>query len=424
MWSIGLGAYLVAIFHRFSLGVAGIAASERLGISAAVLALFPVVQLAVYAAMQIPVGALLDRFGPKRMLLAGLTVMAVGQVGFSLATDVVVGLVARILVGAGDAMIFISVLRLAAAWFPSRRVSLVTQLIGVFGQLGAVVSAVPLTAALHELGWTVTYLGAGLLGGLAVLPVLFVVRDTPQPRGFRPIATPIRDLGRNLVQAWREPGTRLGMWTHFTTQFSGTVFAVLWGYPFLVAGQGLSPAVASGLLTTYVLAGIAAGPVLGYLAGRYVFHRSRIALSVVALAAGAWTVVLLWPGPAPLPVLIGFVVALAPSGPASMIGFDHARTFNPADRLGSASGIVNVGGFTASLLTILAVGVLLDLQGATSGAASLDSYRIAFAVQYLVWLVGTMQILRYRRRARAALAARDPEGYAALRRGDALPATA
>ncbi|MGH3646007.1 MAG: MFS transporter [Micromonosporaceae bacterium] len=411
VWGIGLAAYLVAIFHRFSLGVAGIEAAERLQISAATLALFPVLQLLVYAAMQIPVGVLIDRYGSKRLLLAGLTLMTTGQAGFAVAQSVPVGLAARVLLGAGDAMIFISVLRLAAVWFPARRVSVVVQLTGVIGQLGAVVSATPLSAALGAYGWTATYLGAAAVGGLVMLPVLLGVVDSPHRDAPRPAA-------------WREPGTRLGLWTHFTTQFAGTIFAVLWGFPFLVSGEGLSAGTASALLTLYILAGIGIGPLLGHLAGRYAFHRSRMALAVIGLAAAGWTVVLAWPGRAPLPVLVLLVLAMAPCGPGSMIGFDHARTFNPRTRLGTATGIVNVGGFTASLLAILAIGVVLDLLGGAGTASTLGAFRVAFGFQYVFWLVGVVQILRYRARTRAAMAARDPEGYAAFRRGEPLPAAA
>jgi hypothetical protein len=92
-----------------------------------------------------------------------------------------------------------------------------------------------------------------------------------------------------------------------------------------------------------------------------------------------------------------------------MIGFDYARTFNPAGRLGSATGIVNVGGFVASLLTILAIGVVLDVTGGSSGvgrAASYDlgSFKLAWAVQYLVWGCGLLGLLRTRRLVRGRLA--------------------
>jgi hypothetical protein len=106
-----------------------------------------------------------------------------------------------------------------------------------------------------------------------------------------------------------------------------------------------------------------------------------------------------------LPLLVVLVVILGTNGPGSMIGFDYARTENPAERLGSASGVVNVGGFVASLLTILAVGAVLDLRTpGASTAYSLDSFRWAFAVQYLFWAVGLIGVLRHRRELRARLA--------------------
>src|SRR5690348_12852797 len=88
VWGVGVFAYVVAVFHRSSLGVAGLAAAHRFGIGPSVLALFSVAQLAVYAMMQIPVGVLLDRFGTRRMLLAGAALMAAGQLTFALVADV------------------------------------------------------------------------------------------------------------------------------------------------------------------------------------------------------------------------------------------------------------------------------------------------------------------------------------------------
>ena len=103
------------------------------------------------------------------------------------------------------------------------------------------------------------------------------------------------------------------------------------------------------------------GPLLGRLCGRWPLRRSVLVFTILALTASIWTVVLLLPGPAPLWLLVVLVVVLGTNGPGSMIGFDFARTWNPVERQGSASGVVNVGGFVASLLTILAVGAVLDL---------------------------------------------------------------
>jgi hypothetical protein len=89
---------------------------------------------------------------------------------------------------------------------------------------------------------------------------------------------------------------------------------------------------------------------------------------------------------------------------ASMIGFDLARTFNPPNRLGTATGIVNVGGFVASLVTILLIGLILD--GRTAGTATYDigDFKVALSVQYLVIAGGLIGILRTRRLARRRLA--------------------
>ncbi|MBQ1046774.1 MULTISPECIES: MFS transporter [unclassified Micromonospora] len=407
VYAVALTAYLTAVFHRSSLGVTGVDAAERFHINAAALATFSVAQLAVYAAMQVPVGVLLDRYGSRRLLLTGGALMVAGQLLFAVATDVPAAVAARVLVGLGDAMTFISVLRIVAFWFPGRRNPLLVQLTGTVGQLGAVLGAVPLVLLLHRAGWTPAFLTAAALGATVVLMILVAVRDTPHAEHATALAPDLTTVRRHLAEAWAEPGTRLGLWTHFVTQFSGSVFALLWGYPFLVQGQGFSPTAAAGLLTVMTLVTLMCGPVLAHLCGRYPFHRSVLVFAITAATAGMWAVVLAWPGRAPHALLVALVVVLAVNGPGSMIGFDYARTFNPVHRIGSATGIVNVGGFAASIVLILAVGLVLDLATpAGHDAPPLTAFRWAFAVQFLLWALGAAQVLRYRNAARRIAADR------------------
>jgi sugar phosphate permease len=301
-------------------------------------------------------------------------------------------------------MTFISVLRVIGLWFPGRTVPLITQLTGILGQLGSIAAAYPLVALLHGTSWRTTFLGAAATGVLVAVLVLVALRDAP---AGTVVAAPVgmAELRRRLADTWREPGTRIGLYTHLVTQFSGTVFALLWGYPFLVVGEGRSPATAAGLLTLLVVVGMGVGPLLGRLCGRWPLRRSVLVFSILGATASIWTVVLLWPGRAPMPLLVVLVVVLGTNGPGSMIGFDYARTWNPVERQGSASGVVNVGGFVASLLTILAVGAVLDLL--TPGGSTdygLDAFRAAFAVQYVFWAVGLAGVLRHRRQLRERLA--------------------
>ena len=142
----------------------------------------------------------------------------------------------------GDAMTFICVLRLVSSWFPTRRIPLVTQLTGTLGQLGAVAAAIPMTWALSNLGWTRAYLVAASIGVLVAVAMLVVLWDAPGVKHLRGPALSLTAVRTSLSASWAHPGTRLGFWMHFSTQFSATALGLLWGYPFFVRGEGLSPA--------------------------------------------------------------------------------------------------------------------------------------------------------------------------------------
>ncbi|GAA2477076.1 MFS transporter [Winogradskya humida] len=405
VWGIALSAYVVAVLHRTSLGVAGLDAQQRFGIGAGALASFAVLQLLVYAGLQVPVGVLLDRFGSLRLIVAGALIMASGQLLMAFADGLTGAVIARVLVGAGDAMTFISVLRLVPQWFPTKRVPVVNQLSGIVGQLGQVLSAVPLAALLAGPGWTTAFVSAAATGLFVAILALVALHDTPERRVNTGAAMSARKLGQDLRSAWQHPGTRLGLWTHFTTQFTGTVFALMWGYPFLIAGEGLSRGTASTLLTLFVLVGMVGGPLIGVVVQKHPLRRSWVVLGVVAGNALGWGLVIAWPGRAPMAVLLILVVALGLGGPGSMIGFEFARTFNPPNRLGTATGIVNVGGFVASLITIELVGLILDAR--TGGRADYDisDFKVAMSVQYALMAIGVLGILRTRRLARRRMAA-------------------
>ena len=156
--------YFVAIVQRTAFGIAGVEALDRFGMEAIGLSMFGVLQIAVYAALQLPAGVLLDRLGPKRMLIIGSLIMGCGQLMLAVADNITLALVARVLLGAGDAPVFIAATRLVSEWFPPRRAPLLVQLTGMLGQLGQVASAIPVAWLLHEKGWTFTFATLAVLG--------------------------------------------------------------------------------------------------------------------------------------------------------------------------------------------------------------------------------------------------------------------
>ncbi|MEW1719601.1 MFS transporter [Streptomyces sp. NPDC093109] len=392
VWGIGVAVYFVAVIFRTSLGVAGLDAADRFQVNASALSTFSILQLLVYAGMQIPVGLMVDRFGTRRVLTLGVVLFTAGQLGFAFSPSYGTALASRALLGCGDAMTFISVLRLGTRWFPARRGPMIAQIAALFGMAGNLVSTIFISRTLHGLGWTTTFAGSAFAGVVVLVLLLAFLKDHPE--GHEP--PPAEHAGvafvrRQIAASWREPGTRLGMWVHFTTQFPAMFFLLLWGMPFLVEAQGLSRAVAGELLTLIVLSNMVVGLVYGQVIARHHAARAPLALGTVAATALAWAITLLHPGEhAPMWLLITLCAVLGACGPASMIGFDFARPANPPERQGTASGIVNMGGFTASMTTLFAVGVLLDATG--------DNYRIAFSSVFVLEAVGVVQILRLRSR--------------------------
>jgi len=393
VWSVGAAVYFVAVIFRTSLGVAGLDAADRFHVNASALSAFSILQLLVYAGMQIPVGLMVDRLGTKKVLTIGVVLFTAGQLGFALAPSYGMALTARGLLGCGDAMTFISVLRLGSRWFPARRGPLVAQLAGLVGMAGNLVSTLVLARLLHGVGWTAAFAGSSLAGVVVLVLMSLFLKDHPE--GYEPEPFPHRGAAyvrRQILAAWREPGTRLGMWVHFTTQFPAMVFLLLWGLPFLVEAQGLTRAGAGELLTLIVLSNMLIGLVYGQIVARHHAARLPLALGTVATTAAVWGATLAYPGGrAPLWLLIVLCTVLGACGPASMLGFDFARPANPPQRQGTASGITNMGGFVASMTTLLAVGILLDATG--------GSYRVAFSAVFVLQALGLSQILRLRNRA-------------------------
>ena len=173
------------------------------------------------------------------------------------------------------------------------------------------------------------------------------------------------------------------------------------------------------MLVLPVLASLCYGPLVGRYAARFPFYRSWIVLAVIGGSVLMWTVVLLW--------LVRRRCRYSDADrrtrgrrPGSMLGLDYARTFNPLTRFGAANGMVNTGGFIAMLICI---GNGRDSARRVVGrcAADPDRLQVGLAFQYVLWAIGTRQILKYRRKARGNLALTSPRPTRALLANQVVP---
>lgn len=402
IWSVGVLAYMITVMQRTSLGVAGLDAVRRFSVTPGTLSAFVFIQVAVYIAAQIPAGLLVDRWGSRRVLVSSGAFLSVGQAVLALATALPLAVLGRVLVGIGDALVFVSVLGLIPRWFPAGHVPLVTQVTTILGQLGQILSVVPFAALLQHAGWRPAFVAAAVssaaVAGLAAL----VVRNAPDGRWApTPSLTP-RQIAGQLGDVWARPGTRLGFFGHMGTQFSMMVFVLLWGVPYLVSAQGLSRADAAAMVTLFVLGSVVVGPLVGVLTMRHPLRRSWLVLGVIAAEAVTWTAVLLLPGRAPLWLLVLLVLVLSAAGPGSVVGIDIARTSNPAPNVGLAQSMVNLGGFGATLLVLAVMGLVMTALGGFTA----EAMRVAWLVQYPVWALAVVGVVVTRRQARRLDAAR------------------
>jgi MFS family permease len=448
-WTIAVTVYVAAVFNRTSLGVAGLEAASRFRITPGQLSVFVLAQLGVYAAMQVPTGLLVDRYGPRRLLITAACTMAVAQLAFAFVQSYPGALLARAILGCGDAMTFVSVVRFAAQDFAPRRFPLAVSVTSMLGMVGNLAATIPLTLLLHAAGWTPSFAGTGLVSLATGVAVWALLPAEPPGAGARPArgwsrwTGPMRSrvagkraagsgavgsgaTGRGAARArrahallpaarrvssrvhaaWRTPGTRLGFWVHFSCMSLTTTFSVLWGVPYLVA-QGFSPAAAGGVLLVCVLAAIAVSPAVGMVFGRFPAARVPFAVGVCLVTVAGWvTLLACFGGRPPHPLIIAVAALMAAGGPASTIGFSLARDYNGRTVVGTATGVVNVGGFSAAILTSLLVGGILDL----AGRSDVPAYRLAFGCAVAVQLLGTVMAVWWWLRVRGLLLGAQSRG--------------
>lgn len=382
--------------------MATLTASERFDTNAQQLATLAVFQLVVYAAMQIPVGILVDRFGAKVLLAVGAGIMALGQITVAFAPSLEVAVLGRMLVGMGDSFTFISMIRMVNGWYTGSKASKMQQYVSTIGQTGQFVSAVPFWVMLQNLGWELAFsimAAASLL--VVLLLIAFTANESDASSGKSLAVNSLKEAWSQLVQNVRVPGIRMSFWTHFTTQPTTTSVSLLWAVPYLVTAEGQPLGFVAFVLSAMVAFGFITGPIIAEVCARAPHLRANMVYGVVGLTIGAWIVLLVMPGQSPSWLLLTCFLLISIGGPASMIAFDFSKDFVPKERLGSANGFANVGGFLATFVMMYLTGLVIDLlYDPTSGVDryNVESFRWGFAAQFLVIAVGLVFFRKERRK--------------------------
>ena len=379
-WSLGALFYCYGFFHRVAPSVIVDELMREFAASAAILGNLSAFYFYAYASLQIPVGVMVDRWGPRRVLSGAVLLCGTGSALFATADSLPMAYLGRALIGGGAGFAFVGTLKLASVWFPPHRFALLSGLTIMLGMAGAVGGQGPLAAVVVAAGWRQTLLAAAVFAMFLAATIWLIVRDRPSGETAR-AAAPSGRLLHGLI------GVLGNRQSWFVSVFGGCMsgpmlaFGALWGVPYMVQAHGLErPAAAASVSLMMIGWGIGA-PLSGWFSDRIGRRRVPMLLGAGGALASIGAVIYL-PG---LPLLAAQVLLLVNgifSG-AMILSFATAREHNAPEAGGAALGFANMASMAAGALFQPAIGWILDLQwdGRMEDGAriySTDAYQVAF----------------------------------------------
>ncbi len=347
-----------------------------------------------YAGMQLPIGVLIDRFGPRRPMAAAMALCTLASLLFVFSDSILVASLARGLIGGAVAFCYVGTMTIAAHWFPARHFPLMVGLLMATGMLGAVSGQAPLRLMVDAVGWRDTVLTVGLAAAALALGLFLVLRDRPERRKTdgRVFAGIGHVLKRRDTWACAILGT--------TMAAPMLAFAGLWAVPWLVQVHGYArPEAAASASLVFIGWGVS-GPVYGWLSGRF-GRRKPLLYAGIALSVGGLAGLMLLPAPTATPAAIaGFLVMLGIGGSAMVLAFPLVREANRPSDAGSALGFVNMCVVASGAVFQPLIGYLLDrgwdgesVAGArVYSAATYDAASLAFFAALAAGLVACLAV--------------------------------
>lgn len=376
--ALACAAYLLSQFFRSSVGVLAPDLMRSLALSPEELGRLGGIFFLMFGLAQLPLGVLLDRFGPRLVATLVMLVAAAGAFAFA-ALDGFGGLMlGRSLMGVGCSVCLMGSLVLFSRWVPPERFATVAGFVLGVGGLGGILATAPLAAASAWVGWRGCFVFMGLLTVLVAAVFWATVRDAPAGVEFRP-PPPAGGRGETLRGFVEILGKR-DLWFMLPISFTGygtlLVLLGLWGAPYLKDVQGLGDADRGNVLLATAAAWNAGCLFFGRL-DRVFDSRKRVA---VAGALGlALTVALIAVVP-PLPLWANAVLFgwLGFVGAFSVMLLAHYRALFPVRLVGRALTFTNFFNFGGVFVLQWTTGLVLLALGGTDAGAPPAAYTAAF----------------------------------------------
>lgn len=340
-----------------------------------------------YAGMQVPVGMLIDRFGPRRLMTVSAALCGAGCVLFALGTAFWGLAMGRFLIGASAAVSLVSAMVIVGQWFPARRFALFSGLTMMMGMAGGVFGQAPLRVLVEASDWRNAILLLAAAGVIIAIAAFATVRDRQRGTGR---------LGPMLAGTWAVMGNRQ-TWLIAIAGLGAAGpllgFAGLWGVPYLTATHDLDAGVAATVASTLFIGWGVGAPLFGWLSDRIALRRPPFIAGLFLCLASLAALIYL-PG-LPVAWVTALCILCGFGGSAQIVGFAAVREHNAAALSGTALGFVNGMVTGAGALYQPLLGWLLDLawDGRMAAGARIydpSAYQAAFSVLIAGSLIGLL----------------------------------
>lgn len=313
-----------------------------------------------YVPMQILVGLLMDRYGPRRLLTLACVFCAGGTFLFASGESLFLAEMGRFMVGLGSAFAFVGALKLATIWLPPNRFALVSGIILCLGMIGAMLGDIILRALVELIGWQVTLYMAAVAGALLTALIWSVVRDkNPDSYDYYKHSLDFKSLLKGLVNTLKNPQIWLNGLVGFLLYVSLSAFAELWNIPFLEQARAFSKTHAANANSMIFLGWAVGGPFWGWFSD--LIQKRRTPIMVASFFSLALSGVILYFPHLPLVgvYILLFVFGLLSS--VQILVFSICREATPIKIAGTAIAITNTFVMIGGNLFQPVIGKLLDL---------------------------------------------------------------
>ena len=360
-------------------------------VTATTIGLLASIQFFVYTGLQIPMGFMADRYGPNFFLIVGASLTGVGTIIYSIGTHEIILFFARILIGVGDATIWVNMVLIIGQWFTAKEF---TKLIGVTamtGSLGFLLATVPYAFVIDFVGWRPAFFSTGVLLCVCAVALYYVLIKIPNQTFFikeeKERESPIALLQRIFTtkQAWAL------FLCHFGIVGTYVGFISSWGVPYGMNVYGMTLSEASQLMMVGLIGALIGAPLASYLSSRLdEIKRPYIFVHVILVCC--WSVFVYFSGSPPSNMLTAlfFIIGLAYG--ANALTFAAVRQTFPIKEAGIVSGFANTGGFLSAVLLPTIFGKILDLFQVASGS-TINGYYYGFFTPVIFSLIGLIGVL-------------------------------